>query len=99
MECGCLAINIRNAIDLVKQKKGWRQGLEFSQLPTASVNMEISMIENTQEFQSVITCPECGFAKQETMPTNSCQFFYTCTNCHVRLKPKRGDCCVFCSYG
>jgi hypothetical protein len=49
--------------------------------------------------ESVITCPKCGFAKSETMPTDACQFFYECTNCGERLKPKAGDCCVFCSYG
>jgi len=48
---------------------------------------------------SMITCPNCGFAKEEDMPTDSCQFFYQCVNCQVMLRPKRGDCCVFCSYG
>ena len=46
-------------------------------------------------LQSIITCPECGFKKEETMPTDSCQFFYECTNCGKVLKPKSGDCCVF----
>jgi len=50
-------------------------------------------------LQSTITCPNCGSAKTETMPTNACQVFYDCPNCNVRLKPKAGDCCVFCSYG
>lgn len=50
-------------------------------------------------YQSVITCPHCGFKKEEKMPTEACQFFYVCTSCHQRLKPKQGDCCVFCSYG
>lgn len=48
---------------------------------------------------STITCPQCGHAKEETMPTDSCLFFYECENCRTRLKPKPGDCCVFCSYG
>lgn len=48
---------------------------------------------------SELTCPECGFEKAEEMPTDSCVFFYECTNCHAVLKPKKGDCCVFCSYG
>ena len=50
-------------------------------------------------LQSVLTCPACGFAKEETMPTDICQFFYTCSNCGTRLRPKPGDCCVYCSYG
>ena len=33
------------------------------------------------------------------MPTDACQFFYECKGCGARLKPKLGDCCVFCSYG
>ena len=48
---------------------------------------------------SVITCPKCGFSKEENMPMDSCQFFYECTKCKARLRPKAGDCCVFCSYG
>ena len=50
-------------------------------------------------LQSVITCPECGTAKLETMPTDACQFFYVCTGCGTKLRPNSGDCCVFCSYG
>lgn len=48
---------------------------------------------------STLTCPECGFAEKLEMPLNSCLFFHTCSSCGVRLKPKAGDCCVFCSYG
>jgi hypothetical protein len=48
---------------------------------------------------SVINCPHCGFSKKEKMPTDSCVFFYECTKCHNIIKPKSGDCCVFCSYG
>ena len=50
-------------------------------------------------LSSVLTCPHCGCARQETMPTDACQFFYECTNCRELLRPKPGDCCVFCSYG
>jgi len=48
---------------------------------------------------SVLTCPACGVAKTETMPIDACQYFYECTGCRTLLKPKPGDCCVFCSYG
>ena len=51
------------------------------------------------ELQSTITCPECGFAREETMPLDACVFFYTCTGCGARLRPNPGDCCVFCSFG
>jgi hypothetical protein len=50
-------------------------------------------------LQSTITCPHCAVAKTETMSTDACQFFYECTGCGTKLKPKSGDCCVFCSYG
>ena len=49
--------------------------------------------------KSIITCPECGHKKEEEMPTEACQFFYECENCKTILKPKKGDCCVYCSYG
>jgi hypothetical protein len=51
------------------------------------------------EMQSTITCPHCGHQQTETMPTDSCQFFYDCKRCARLLRPKQGDCCVFCSYG
>jgi len=51
------------------------------------------------KITSKIKCPECGFEKEEIMPTDSCQFFYECSNCHKRIRPKGKDCCVFCSYG
>lgn len=51
------------------------------------------------QLQSTITCPVCKFAKAETMPEDYCQFLYECTHCKTVLKPLKGDCCVFCSYG
>jgi hypothetical protein len=55
---------------------------------------EFRMIE-----QPTITCPKCGHEATEQMPTNACQFFYDCTGCGGRLKPRPGDCYVFCLYG
>lgn len=51
------------------------------------------------ELMSTLTCPNCAHAETETMPTNACQFFYDCKGCGVMLRPKSGDCCVFCSFG
>lgn len=48
---------------------------------------------------STITCPKCGHKETEIMPTDACQWFYECKNCGTLLKPNKGDCCVFCSYG
>jgi hypothetical protein len=49
--------------------------------------------------ESTITCPECGHQRAELPPSDACQFFYECRACHAVLRPKPGDCCVFCSYG
>ena len=51
------------------------------------------------ELRSVLTCPECGYAREEEMPVDACQWFYQCSGCGVLLRPKPADCCVFCSYG
>lgn len=50
-------------------------------------------------LESTLTCPQCGFAETLTMPTDACLWFHECPACHALLKPKPGDCCVFCSYG
>ncbi|MFZ4590327.1 MAG: GDCCVxC domain-containing (seleno)protein [Ignavibacteria bacterium] len=50
-------------------------------------------------LESEITCPECGHRKMEMMPSDACVFFYECENCRTVLKPLKGDCCVFCSFG
>ena len=50
-------------------------------------------------LDSVLTCPRCGHSKTERMPTDACQWFYECEACDAILRPKSGDCCVFCSYG
>lgn len=33
------------------------------------------------------------------MPDDACLRFYDCPSCGARLRPREGDCCVFCSYG
>ncbi|MGB8856629.1 MAG: GDCCVxC domain-containing (seleno)protein [Burkholderiales bacterium] len=50
-------------------------------------------------LESRLTCPHCGHAKTEIMPTDACQWYYECERCKTLLKPEAGDCCVFCSYG
>ena len=63
------------------------------------VLLDIKQANNFIITKSTITCPVCKYSKEETMPEDSCQFFYECENCKTLLKPKTGDCCVFCSYG
>ncbi|HET9106277.1 MAG TPA: GDCCVxC domain-containing (seleno)protein [Steroidobacteraceae bacterium] len=50
-------------------------------------------------LSSELTCPSCGARYAETMPVDACIYFFECTACGATLKPKPGDCCVFCSYG
>ena len=50
-------------------------------------------------LRSTIACPECGYAVEEEMPTDACQWLLDCTSCGAVLKPRPGDCCVFCSHG
>ena len=50
-------------------------------------------------WESAITCPKCGFQATETMPADACQYLYDCKGCGQVIRPKQGDCCVFCSYG
>lgn len=56
-------------------------------------------MNETFEPHSTLTCPECGHKARELMPTDACQYFYDCKGCGALLKPKPGDCCVFCSWG
>lgn len=48
--------------------------------------------------RAALTCPECSHVQEAEMPTEYCQFFYECAGCGAVLRPKEGDCCVFCSY-
>jgi hypothetical protein len=48
---------------------------------------------------STISCPSCGHREAETMPIDSCLRVYECKGCGTVLRPKAGDCCVFCTDG
>jgi hypothetical protein len=50
-------------------------------------------------LRCTLTCPHCAARSIETMPVDACTFFHECTNCGAMLRPRAGDCCVFCSYG
>ena len=50
-------------------------------------------------LESTLTCPKCNHKELLTMPEDICVYFHKCSNCGTLLKPKQGDCCVFCSYG
>jgi hypothetical protein len=48
---------------------------------------------------ATIRCPHCRQLSEQRIPVDACLYFYDCPRCKARLKPKPGDCCVFCSYG
>jgi hypothetical protein len=50
-------------------------------------------------LRSEISCPDCGFRSTEEMPRDACVVFYECKGCRKVLRPLKGDCCVFCSFG
>ena len=54
---------------------------------------------STPMLESALTCPGCAATSAESMPTDACLFFWNCPACGQRVRPKAGDCCVFCSYG
>ncbi|MGB7181795.1 MAG: GDCCVxC domain-containing (seleno)protein [Burkholderiaceae bacterium] len=62
-------------------------------------NRKTSVTGFAIRLTSTITCPKCGHNETETMPTDSCWFFYECQGCAELLKPSSGHCCVFCAYG
>jgi hypothetical protein len=50
-------------------------------------------------LESRLRCPSCGHRWTEIMPENACIQWSDCPSCKTRLKPKKGDCCVYCSHG
>jgi hypothetical protein len=72
-----------------------REALDAAAAPGASSD---SKQPATVITSATITCPECGTPTVEVMPTDACQFFYTCPSCDSRLRSLEEDCCVFCSY-
>jgi hypothetical protein len=51
------------------------------------------------QTKSVLTCPACGASSEEEMPLDACVYYHECRGCGKLLKPNRGHCCVFCSFG
>jgi MerC mercury resistance protein len=77
----------------------WLAYAGFAGLIAASIADLWQRLPRRTRTRSVLTCPECGHLQKETMPADACQFFYECKGCGKLLRPKPGDCCVFCSYG
>jgi hypothetical protein len=74
-------------------------GLTGSAVWSAAENRRCAAGQPSLQLRSLLTCPHCGFQREETMPTDACVYFHECPGCGQVFKPKPGDCCVFCSYG
>ena len=48
---------------------------------------------------ATIRCPMCGVESPGEMPGDACVYFWECPACQAVVRPRPGDCCVFCSYG
>ena len=57
--------------------------------------------------ERIFPCVDCSspprsprrLASLRQTRTNACQFYYECERCRTLLRPKAGECCVFCSFG
>jgi len=50
------------------------------------------------KHETVLHCPVCHNDSDALMPDDACVVVYPCPQCGALLRPKPGDCCVFCSY-
>jgi hypothetical protein len=48
---------------------------------------------------SSLRCPCCQVESPAEMPEGACLYFWDCPACQATVRPKPGDCCVFCSFG
>jgi Zn ribbon nucleic-acid-binding protein len=55
-------------------------------------------MSNQITTKASLSCPKCHKLQTVGMSTDACQHFYKCQGCGGMLKPKEGDCCVFCSF-
>lgn len=63
------------------------------------IRLPIRLHRRRVNFFSTVTCPSCGRKSRDQMPTNASVYFYGCPKCNTVIKPIKGDCCVYCSYG
>lgn len=90
--------NSKDELKAITTKDGER--FEFSRETFDQFkNAGLLKIGRRIEIRSTITCPFCGTQKEEEMPLVACLVYYECTSCGKVIRPKTGDCCVFCSFG
>lgn len=94
-KCRRFGFDVHQSVSLVV----FRAGSRVIRVRRLEIDLQKKAKNRPVESSILTHCPRCGHQKIETMPTTACQFFYECENCNALLKPKPGDCCVFCSYG
>jgi hypothetical protein len=50
------------------------------------------------DTKAKLTCPHCKETLTLQMPLDFCLIRYQCEKCEKYITPKKGDCCIFCSY-
>lgn len=45
-----------------------------------------------------LICPHCRGKQDVGVPTDSCLYFHKCEHCGKMITPKKGECCVVCSW-
>ncbi len=50
-------------------------------------------------IETVIKCPHCGVEQQATMTLTGKKIAHDCRFCNQTMYAKKGECCVFCSFG
>ena len=54
---------------------------------------------NAAKVVGMLTCPSCGSDSFARMSHTWCLHFHECKHCGSMITPRRGECCVFRSYG
>ncbi|WP_304608924.1 MULTISPECIES: GDCCVxC domain-containing (seleno)protein [unclassified Polynucleobacter] len=57
------------------------------------------MITLVTSQHTIITCPNCYGQETLEISQGYSQHLYRCPSCSIILKPRSGDCCIFCSFG
>ena len=53
----------------------------------------------TPILDSIVTCPHCSRPHEARMAEDSCKISADCPSCGREIRPKAGQCCVYCSWG
>ena len=101
-----LKLGKMSPIDRVSQDK-WKEYTEAEQdifIKTNDSSTEIFLVQHSlvlahsEKQYSTITCPHCSATETLEITKGYSLHLYRCFACGGILKPKSGDCCIFCSF-